>query len=80
LQATHSGNDFLGVPATGKHVAMRVMDFYRCDDKTIVENWVPFDIPHLLLQMGVDVFGRMRHQLRQHLPASAANGWSKDDM
>ena len=72
LQATHSGNDFLGVPATGKHVAMRVMDFYRCDDKTIVENWVPFDIPHLLLQMGVDVFGRMRHQLRQHLPASVS--------
>lgn len=65
LQATHTGNDFLGVPATGKHVAMRVMDFYRCDDQTICENWVPFDIPHLLYQMGVDVFGRMRHQFRQ---------------
>lgn len=66
LQATHTGNDFLGVPATGKHVAMRVMDFYRCDDKTICENWVPMDIPHLLLQMGVDIFGRMRHQFRQN--------------
>ncbi|MGQ0603917.1 MAG: ester cyclase [Anaerolineales bacterium] len=65
LQATHTGNDFLGVPATGKHVAMRVMDFYRCDDHTICENWVPLDIPHLLLQMGVDIFGRMRHQFRQ---------------
>lgn len=65
LQATHTGNDFLGVPATGKHVAMRVMDFYRCDDETICENWVPIDIPHLLLQMGVDIFGRMRHQFRQ---------------
>ena len=42
------------------------MDFYRCDDKTIVENWVPMDVPHILLQMGVDVFGRMRHQFRQH--------------
>jgi predicted ester cyclase len=62
LQATHSGNNFLGVPATGKRVAMRVMDFYRCDDQTIAENWVPFDIPHLLLQMGVDIFGRMRRQ------------------
>lgn len=72
LQATHTGNDFLGVPPTGKRVAMRVMDFYRCDDETIIENWVPFDIPHLLLQMGVDVFGRMRHQFRQHLPVSAS--------
>lgn len=66
LQATHTGDNFLGVPATGKRVQMRVMDFYRCDDETIIENWVPFDIPHLLLQMGVDIFGRMRHQFRQH--------------
>ena len=66
LQATHTGNDFLGVPATGKHVEMRVMDFYRCNDETICENWVPMDIPYLLLQMGVDIFGRMRHQFRQN--------------
>jgi hypothetical protein len=72
LGATHTGNDFLGVPATGKSVVMRVMDFYRCDDETIVENWVPFDIPHLLLQMGVDVFGRMRHQFRQHQAISVS--------
>lgn len=73
LQATHTGNDFLGVPATGKHVAMRVMDFYRCNDKTICENWVPIDIPHLLLQMGVDIFGRMRHQFRQNDKVSVRN-------
>lgn len=72
LQATHTGSDFLGVPPTGKRLAMRVMDFYRCDDETIVENWVPFDIPHLLMQMGVDIFGRMRHQFRQHRPNSAS--------
>lgn len=65
LQGTHTGNDFLGMPATGKHIAMRVMDFYRCDEVTICENWVPIDIPHILWQMGVDVFGRMRHQFRQ---------------
>lgn len=68
LQATHTGDNFLGMPATGKRIAMRVMDFYRCDDVTICENWIPMDIPHMLLQMGVDVFGRMRHQLRQHNP------------
>jgi predicted ester cyclase len=73
LQAIHTGDDFLGLPATGKRLAMRVMDFYRCDDKTIAENWVPIDIPHLLLQMGVDVFGRMRHQFRQHRPISVSD-------
>lgn len=66
LQATHAGNTFLGLPATGKHVAMRVMDFYRCDEQAICENWVPIDIPHLLMQLGVDIFGRMRHQFRQN--------------
>lgn len=70
LRATHTGSDFLGMAATGKQVRMRVMDFYRCDDDTICENWVPIDIPHLLLQMGIDVFGRMRHQFRQHQPIS----------
>lgn len=66
LQATHSGGNFLGMPPTGRRIKMRVMDFYRCDEVTIVENWIPMDIPHILLQMGVDVFGRMRQQFRQH--------------
>ena len=73
LQATHTGGNFLGLPATGRRVAMRVMDFYRCDESTILENWVPFDIPHLLLQMGVDVFGRMRHQFRQYHPVDVSD-------
>ena len=73
LQATHSGGELFGVPATGKRLKMRVMDFYRCDDETIVENWVPIDVPHILLQMGIDVFGRMRHQFRQHQPISASD-------
>jgi predicted ester cyclase len=65
LQATHTGKDFLGMPPTGRRIQMRVMDFYRCDDQTIVENWIPIDIPHILFQMGVDIFGRMQHQFRQ---------------
>lgn len=60
LRATHLGSALLNIPATSRQVAMRVMDFYRCDDETIVENWIPFDIPHLLLQMGVDVFAGLR--------------------
>lgn len=72
LRATHTGGELFGVPPTGKRIKMRVMDFYRCDDETIVENWIPIDVPHVLLQMGVDVFGRMRHQFRQHTPLSAS--------
>jgi predicted ester cyclase len=72
LRATHTGGELFGLPPTGKRVKMRVMDFYRCDDETIVENWIPIDVPHLLLQMGVDVFGRMRHQFRQHGAISAS--------
>ena len=78
LQATHRGGELFGVPPTGKRVKMRVMDFYRCDEETIVENWVPIDVPHILLQMGVDIFGRMRHQFRQHQPTSASEWLVKD--
>lgn len=72
LRATHTGGELFGVPPTGKRLKMRVMDFYRCDDETIVENWIPIDVPHVLLQMGVDVFGRMRHQFRQRGAISAS--------
>ena len=77
LRATHTGGELFGVAPTGKRIKMRVMDFYRCDDETIVENWVPIDVPHILLQMGVDVFGRMRHQFRQHKPIGASE-WLVD--
>lgn len=73
LQATHTGTGFLGMPPTGKRIHMRVMDFYRCDSETIVENWVPIDIPHILMQMGVDVFGRMCQQFRQHHPTRVSD-------
>ncbi len=60
--ATHIGNDWLALPPTGKHVGMRVMDFYRLEDGVIAENWVPIDIIDVLRQLGVDVFDRMRHR------------------
>lgn len=59
--ATHRGPGFLAMPATGKAVGMRVMDFYRVEDGLIAENWVPIDMIDLLGQMGVDVFERVRH-------------------
>jgi predicted ester cyclase len=61
--AHHSGGGFLGLPPTGRDVTMRVMDFYLHHEGLIRENWVPLDVPHLLLQMGLDVFERMRSLL-----------------
>lgn len=65
VTATHTGAGWLGMPATGRPVGMRVMDFYRCENGLIAENWVPLDIIDLLRQMGYDVFARLAH-LRGH--------------
>jgi SnoaL-like polyketide cyclase len=61
--ALHSGADFLGQPATGKVVTMRVMDFYFHDEGLIRENWVPLDILDLLRQMGRDVMAELPNKL-----------------
>ncbi|MEM6914469.1 MAG: ester cyclase [Pseudomonadota bacterium] len=69
--ATHTGNHWLGLGATGKPVSMRVMDVYRVVGDKIVENWVPIDMIHILLQLGYDVFGRLAHLRgvpQKHLP------------
>jgi hypothetical protein len=47
------------MPATGKPVFMRVMDFYLHHEGLIRENWVPIDLLHLFGQMGLDLLGRM---------------------
>jgi hypothetical protein len=36
---------------------MRVADWYRLDaDNKIIDNWVMMDVPHVLDQMGLDIF------------------------
>ncbi len=63
--AMHSGPGFLGLGPTGRAVTMRVMDFYLHHEGLIRENWVPLDILDLLMQMDVDVMGRMRALLHR---------------
>ena len=58
VRATHLGA-YLGAPACNQPIQMRVMDWWRCDDGLLAENWVFIDLPHLLLQMGVDVLARL---------------------
>ena len=63
--ATHAGGGFMGLSPTDRAVTMRVMDFYLHHEGLIRENWVPLDIIHLLLQMDVDVLGRMQTFFRR---------------
>ena len=59
VRATFKG-DYLGVPATGQPIGMRVMDWWRNDGTKLTENWVLIDLPHLMLQMGVDLLDRLK--------------------
>lgn len=59
IQATHSGSGWLGLPVTGKRITMRVMDFFRCDNDLLAENWVFIDMLDLLEQIGVNVWDRL---------------------
>ncbi|MEO1551425.1 MAG: ester cyclase [Pseudomonadota bacterium] len=57
MTMTHQG-DYLGVPADGRALTLRVMDFYRCAGGKIKENWVLLDYVELMAQMGVDLIAR----------------------
>jgi len=55
--ATHRGGEWLGLPPTGRRIEMRVADWYRLDaERRIVDNWVMMDVPHIVHQMGLDIF------------------------
>lgn len=60
VYAMHMGPGFCGLPASGKPVFMRVMDFYLHHEGLIRENWVPIDMLDLFRQMGLNLLDRMR--------------------
>ena len=55
MRATHSGDGWLGRPATNKPITQRIMDFWRRENDLLLENWVFIDTVDLLMQMGVNV-------------------------
>ena len=55
VEATHSA-DWLGIPATGKPVTIRYMDFWRVEDGKLAENWVMIDIIDFMQQIGFNPF------------------------
>ena len=52
-EATHAG-DLMGVPATGRRVQVRYMDFWKVVDGKIRDNWVMIDVVGVMRQLGVD--------------------------
>lgn len=57
IRATHRGDGWLGLPATGRAVTMRVMDFWAVEADRITDNWVMIDLLDLARQLGVDLIG-----------------------
>lgn len=63
MSATHTGDGWIGLPASGNELTMRVMDFWRREGELLRENWVSIDMIHILLQMDHDVFQQMREKI-----------------
>ncbi|MDO6836568.1 ester cyclase [Pseudoalteromonas carrageenovora] len=63
MYGTHTGEDWLGLPPSGNKLFPRVMDFWRCENGILKENWVAIDIPHLLDGMGIDIFEQMQRKI-----------------
>ena len=51
FQGTHQG-EFLGIPATGKHVEMDIIDIFRVSEGKIMEHWAEADLMALMQQLG----------------------------
>lgn len=66
--ATFSGDGWLGIPPTNQKIKRRSLDFWRCENGLIRENWVMLDILYMYDQFGVDVFSRMREVTHARQP------------
>jgi predicted ester cyclase len=60
IHATHLGDGWLGIAATGRPITMRIMDFWRREGALLSENWVFIDMVDLLAQFGIDVFAKLK--------------------
>jgi predicted ester cyclase len=61
INATHTGDDWIGIPATGKRITQRIMDFWRRDRDMLTENWVFIDMIDLIGQFGIDLLPAFDH-------------------
>lgn len=60
MQATISGDGWLGIAPSDQQITLRSLDFWRVEGAMIRENWVLVDLLDVYSQIGVDVLGRAR--------------------
>ena len=60
MKMTITGDGWLGIAPSQQQLTMRSLDFWRCENGMIRENWVLVDLLDVYNQIGVDVFERMR--------------------
>jgi len=60
MNASISGDGWMGIAPAGQKITMRSLDFWRCENGLIRENWVLVDLLSVYKQIGVDVFERMK--------------------
>lgn len=55
LQTARGTNrgEFMGMPATGKAVSVKVMEMFRIENNRVVEQWVNVDVLSMLRQLGM---------------------------
>ena len=63
-----SGDGWLGIASAGQQITMRSLDFWRCENGLIRENWVLVDLLHVYRQVGVDVLARLREFNKARAP------------
>jgi len=60
MHMTISHDGWLGIAPANQQITMRSLDFWRCEQGLIRENWVLIDLLHVYHQLGVDVLARMK--------------------
>jgi predicted ester cyclase len=60
MRMTITGDGWLGIAPANQAITMRSLDFWRCENGLIRENWVLVDLLHVYKQIGINVFARMR--------------------
>lgn len=70
MYMTFSGDGWLGIASSNQQLTMRSLDFWRCENGLIRENWVLVDILDVYYQLGVDVFARMKEVTVDRQPRS----------
>ena len=68
MHATISGDGWMGIAPAGQQITMRSLDFWRCENGLIRENWVLVDLLHVYRQVGVDVLARLREFNKARAP------------